>query len=175
MISCPRIGVATMRGAEDPHDSQHPNPARRNTMSQHTNTSILTSHGVDLSSIEHLDLEVPIITGNQRQGDVYVLKVTSDHTRGASKITKTGVTVVRAETNAANTHTLHALTGKCLWQPNPNADRDGELVQGWLTVPTGSEATLIHTEEHNVLGIGAGTYEIRRQREYAGEWTRVAD
>lgn len=141
----------------------------------HTNTSILNRHGIDLDSIEHLDLEVPVLTDNQRQGDVYLLKVTTDHTAGAKPITSTGVVVVRAETNSANTHTLHALTGTCLWEPNAPADRADELVQGWLTVTEGAEATLIHTEEHNVLGIGPGTYEVRRQREYAGEWQRVAD
>lgn len=140
---------------------------------QHTNTSILEAHGIDLSSIEHLDLEVPIITGNQRQGDVFLLKVTSDKTKNAQPITKAGVIVVRAETNSANTHTLHTLTGNCLWLPNDRADQ--ELTQGWLTVTEDAEATLIHTEEHNVLGIGAGTYEIRRQREWQGEWARVAD
>lgn len=145
------------------------------TISPHTNGTVLAAHGVNLDSIEHLDLEVPIVTGNQRQGDVYLLKVTRDRTDGAQPIGKNGVVVVRAETNSANTHTLHTLTGECLWLPNARADQDGELVQGWLTVLAGSEATLIHTEEHNVLGIGEGTYEIRRQREYAGEWRRVAD
>lgn len=141
----------------------------------HTNTSVLEAHGIDTDSIEHLDLEVPIISGNQRQGDVYLLKVTTDRTKDAKPVTKSGVVVVRAETNSANTHTLHTLAGECLWLPNARANREDELVQGWLTVNDGAEATLIHTEEHNVLGIGPGTYEVRRQREYAGEWQRVAD
>lgn len=141
----------------------------------HTNTSILTTHGIDTSNIEHLDLDVPIITGNQRQGDVYLLAAATDKTNGATPIGKTGVTVVRAETDNANTHTLHTLTGECLWLANDRADDDTELVQGWLTVPADSEATLIHTEEHNVLGIGPGTYEVRRQREFQGVWARVAD
>lgn len=141
----------------------------------HTNASVLADRGFDLGSIEHLDMEVPIITGNQRQGDVLVLRVTTDRTKGALLVGKAGIVVVRAETSSANTHTLHTLTGDCLWLPNARADRDDELVQGWLTVSADSEATLIHTEEHNVLGIGAGTYEIRRQREFAGEWQRVAD
>ncbi len=141
----------------------------------HTNTTILEKHGVDTASIEHLDLEVPIISATQRQGDVFLLKVTRDHTEGAKRIGPAGVTVVRAETNSANTHTLHTLTGECLWLPNARASREDELIQGWLTVTEDAEATLIHTEEHNVLGIGPGTYEVRRQREYAGEWQRVAD
>ncbi|WP_300680692.1 hypothetical protein [Nocardioides sp.] len=144
-------------------------------MNQHTNASILASRGISLDSIEHLDLEVPVLIGNQRQGDVLILKVTTDRSAGAHPITPAGVVVVRAETKVANTHTLHTLTGECLWLPNPRANQDDELVQGWLTVTLGSEATLIHTEEHNVLGIGHGTYEIRRQREFAGEWQRVAD
>lgn len=142
---------------------------------QHTNASVLADKGISLDSIEHLDLEVPIVTGNQRQGDVFLLKVTTDRTKDAKPIGKAGVIVVRAETSAANTHSLHALIGACLWLPNARANNDEELVQGWLTVPAGAAATLIHTEEHNVLGIGPGTYEIRRQREWQGAWARVAD
>jgi hypothetical protein len=36
---------------------------------------------------------------------------------------------------------------------------------GWLEVPTGQSAQLIHTDEHGANGIGPGTYEIRRKRE----------
>lgn len=135
----------------------------------HTNTSVLTTHGVDLDNIEFPEMEIPIVTGNQRQGDVLILKVTTTH---AGDPLGKGVTVVRAETNSANTHTL---VGAGLWEPNARANRDDELVQGWLTVEAGAEAFLIHTEEHSALGIGEGTYEIRRQREYAGEWRQVAD
>ena len=133
----------------------------------HTNTAVLSKFGVSDINIEHPEAEIQIVSGNQRQGDVLILKVTTEH--GGEPLGK-GVTVVRAETNQANTHSLH---GDGLWEPNARADRD--LVQGWLTVPEGGEAFLIHTEEHSAVGIGAGTYEIRRQREYAGEWRRVAD
>ena len=142
----------------------------------HTNASILTHHGHQLYQIELPDLEIPIVSGNQRQGDVLVLKVSrlgGHFTTGyKGEPLGKGVTVVRAETNTANTHTL---VGDGHWEPNARATRDDELVQGWLTVPTDGEAFLIHTEEHSALGIGPGTYEIRRQREYAGEWRRVAD
>jgi hypothetical protein len=138
-------------------------------MQQHTNASVLTTHGIDLGAIEHPELEIPIVTGNQRQGDVLILKVTTAH---AGKPIGKGITVVRAETNTSNTHTL---VGDGHWEPNARANREDELVQGWLTVPNGGEAFLIHTEEHSALGIGEGTYEIRRQREFAGEWRRVAD
>jgi hypothetical protein len=138
-------------------------------MTIHTNTSVLTAHGHHVDNIEHPDLEIPVIAGNQRQGDVLILKVTTPH---AGTPLGKGVTVVRAETNTANTHTL---VGDGHWEPNARANREDELVQGWLTVPADGEAFLIHTEEHSALGIGEGTYEIRRQREYQGEWRRVAD
>lgn len=134
----------------------------------HTNATVLTRHGVDLADIELPDLEVPVLTATQRQGDVLVLKVTTRH--DGQPLGAAGVTVVRAETSTANTHTLH---GDGRWEPSPDADRD--LVQGWLTVPEGGEAWLIHTQEHSAVGIGPGTYEVRRQREFAGEWRRVAD
>jgi hypothetical protein len=133
----------------------------------HNNISVLTAHGVNADKIEHPEAEIQIVSGNQRQGDVFLLKVTAQC--GGSPLGK-GITVVRAETNSANTHSLH---GAGLWEPNARAAED--LVQGWLTVPEGGEAFLIHTEEHSALGIGEGTYEIRRQREFAGEWRRVAD
>jgi hypothetical protein len=136
----------------------------------HTNASILTAHGHTLDAIEHPDLRIPIHSGNQRQGDVLILKVTTAHP--GDPIGPKGITVVRAETNTANTHTL---VGTGTWSPNPHANRAEQLVQGWVTVPENGEAFLIHTEEHNAIGIGPGTYEIRRQREYAGEWRRVAD
>lgn len=132
----------------------------------------------DLRQITHVrdrwmelpELEIAVLSANQRQGDVLLLKVTTQHDPTKAKPIGRGVTVVRAETNSANTHSLH---GQGLWEPNARAD--SELVQGWLTVAAGEEAFLIHTEEHSALGIGEGTYEIRRQREYAGEWRRVAD
>jgi hypothetical protein len=139
----------------------------------HTNTAVLTRYGVPLGSIELPELEIRVLSETQVQGDVLLLKVTRSHgDRQGGKPIGRGVTVVRAESDARNTHTLH---GDGLWEPNAKAGDPAELVQGWLTVAPGQEAFLIHTEEHSALGVGEGTYEIRRQREYAGEWRRVAD
>lgn len=134
-----------------------------------TCTDIHTAHGYDVTRVEFPDLEIPVIAKlPQRQGDVFVLPVTTRH--DGDPIGTKGVTVVRAESNAANTHNLHG-DGTWKW----SRDADTNLVQGWLTVSDGGVAYLIHTEEHPALAIGPGTYEIRRQREYAGEWRRVAD
>lgn len=134
----------------------------------HTNKSVLERFEVSNLALEFPEAEVPIETGNQRQGDVLLLRVT---TKRSGLPIGAGVRVVASE-NSPNTHTLH---GDGLWEPNTRAGINGELVQGWLTVAAGDEAFLIHSEEHGAIGIGEGTYEIRRQREYAGEWRQVAD
>ncbi|MFD3702070.1 hypothetical protein ACFWUP_02875 [Nocardia sp. NPDC058658] len=43
-----------------------------------------------------------------------------------------------------------------------------------LTVFGGSTAVLIH-QEHGALEVLPGTYEVRRQREFAGVWRTVVD
>lgn len=133
-----------------------------------TCTQIHQTHGYTVDNIEHPDITIPVETGPQRQGDVFVLPVTTTHP--GDPIGPKGVTVVRAESNTANTHNLHG-EGTWAW----SKDADTNLIQGHLTVPPGGIAYLIHTEEHPALAIGGGTYEIRRQREFAGEWRRVAD
>lgn len=133
-----------------------------------TNTDVLARHGYTTDRLEHPDLHIPVLTGIQRQGDVLILPSSPPRTSGGRPL-GAGVEVVRAEAGG-NTHTLH---GDGRWLLNAEA-ADG-LTQGWLAVPDGGTAWLIHTEEHSALGIGPGVYEIRRQREFAGEWRQVAD
>lgn len=138
-----------------------------------TNGDVLTRNRFDTSGIEHLDLPVPVISGKpQRQGDVLVLPCELQRETGG-RVPDAGITVVRGESTGGNAHVLHALDGECFWKAAPGAAE--ELLQGWLTVPDGSTATLIHTQEHNVLAVGVGCYELRRSREFAGEWRRIAD
>lgn len=137
-----------------------------------TNGAILERHKISAEGIEHLDLEVPVLTGPQAQGDVLLVPTETPSELGELVPTE-GVTVVRGETTGGNAHILHVLDGECFWAPAPNAG--AELLQGVLTVPDGSSATMIHTQEHNVIGIGPGSYEVKRQREFAGEWRRVSD
>lgn len=134
----------------------------------HTNTAVLARYGIADLALEFPEMEVPVLSATQVQGDVLLLKITTDH---AGRPIGKGVEVVRSEAGG-NTHVLN---GDGLWEPNARANDPAELVQGWVTVPDGAECFLTHTEEHNVLGIGPGTYEVRRQREFAGEWQRVTD
>lgn len=138
-----------------------------------TNRAVLERYQIDASGIEHLDLKIPFLTDTQRQGDVLILLLGEARGVVGELVPAKGVTVVKGETSGGNSHILHAFDGECYWVPAPSAATD--QVQGWITVPEGSKATLVHTSEHNVLGIGPGDYEVRRQREFAGEWRRVSD
>ena len=131
-----------------------------------TNTEVLTRHGYSDLSLEYPELEIPLLTGPQRQGDLLIIPAPA---RSGGKPLGRGVEVVRSEAGS-NTHCLH---GDGEWLESGSAAT--ALVQGWLLVPEGGECYLIHSEEHNAIGIAPGSYEIRRQREYAGEWRRVAD
>jgi hypothetical protein len=117
-------------------------------------------------------IDVPMLTGVQRQGDVLVLP-RPNRKAAITPIPATGVQIVRAEASA-NTHMLLSWDGQCYFDTDPHGGDTG-LTLGTLTVPDGASAYLVHSEEHGANGIGAGTYELRRQREFAGEWRRVAD
>lgn len=119
---------------------------------------------------DHLirEAEVPVVTRAACQGDVSVLRVTKD--AATTVLPPAGFPVVRGEAGG-NTHSLHG-DGPVFF--DPAAGRDGELLLGRLTVPDGSQAVLAHPE-HGFLTIASGTWEIGRQREYAGEWRMVAD
>ena len=124
----------------------------------------------DVDVHEHLDrgLEIPVLSGPQRQGDVIVLprRVPA----ATTKVPPAGVPVVRGEAGG-NTHLLLA-DGDVFFDVKPVSATD--LVLGVLTVAGGSTAYLAHPE-HGYMGFAAGTYEARRQREQADELRLVAD
>jgi hypothetical protein len=109
--------------------------------------------------------DVPVVSEAAAQGDISILRVTLPD--ATTPLPTTGVVLVRSEATS-HTHTLHG--GGCFYDP---ATRDG-LELGRLTVPTGCEALVSH-QEHGALLIQPGTYRLGGQREWAGEWVRVAD
>jgi hypothetical protein len=134
--------------------------------------TVLDRAGVGVLGVLDSEVDVPILTGAQRQGDVIVLN-RPERPVATTPVPAAGVQVVRAEASS-NTHTLHSWDGVCFFDADPTGGDTG-LTLGTLTVPEGCSAYLVHTEEHGANGIGPGTYELRRQREFAGEWRRVAD
>ena len=130
---------------------------------------LISTHGIDV--LEHLDRQVtiPVLATAQRQGDVFVLPITTGEAK--TVVPTTGTPVVRGE-NGGNTHAIVG-DGEVFVDvvTNPSA-RD--LRVATLLVKEGSTAYLTHPE-HGYLGIAPGVYHIRRQREQAEELRIVAD
>lgn len=133
-----------------------------------TLAELITTHQVEVDP--HLDrqLTIPIHTGPQRQGDVIILP-RPDRPAATTPVPAAGTPVVRGE-NGGNTHAMVGTDARCDLR-TATAD---DLTLAILTVPAGATCYLAHPE-HGYMGIGAGTYEIRRQREQADELRIVAD
>lgn len=121
------------------------------------------------------ELEVPVLGGPQRQGDVFWFPAAAPSAAG-EPVPAAGLAVVSGETTGGNSHVLQPDAGCVVrWRPGPVWDGDGPVVLGWLTVPEGAAAWLVHTDEHGANGIGPGCYEFRGKREAGEEVRRVAD
>jgi hypothetical protein len=140
-----------------------------------TLTAILDRAGITVPDATIADLEVPVICGPQRQGDVLVVprpalsRLELDQMR---PVPAEGCAVVVGEATG-NTHLLQPDPDtQILWAPD--VDRVG-VGLGTLFVPEGAIAWLIHTDEHGANGIGPGAYRFHGKREMADEIRRVAD
>lgn len=132
----------------------------------------LGKHDIALPDDLMADIEVPIVTGPQCQGDVGVWprERLGRAERGAfTPVPADGLPIVQG----TNTHILDAYEGDVLW--SPAQARDGEVTIGILDVPEGAVAYLTHTDEHGSTGIGPGTYRVTGKREQADIIRRVAD
>jgi hypothetical protein len=113
--------------------------------------------GTDARVAAATDLDIPVLQGPQRQGDILVRPLT-DNARcdppAPTPVSANGIAVVRSESSG---HT-HTLIGEATWTVSV---WPAEL--GVLDV-TGT-AYLVHPE-HATLGIDRGRYLLRRQREH---------
>jgi hypothetical protein len=128
----------------------------------------ITRFGVNV--LTHLDrtVSIPTVSVIGRQGDVLILAKSSRHATTA--LPAAGFPAVRGEAGG-NTHLLLG-DGPVFYDQQPASATS--LTLGVLTVPAGSMAYLAHPE-HAYLGITAGTYELRRQREQSDEIRLVTD
>jgi len=121
------------------------------------------------------DLDIPVLTGPQCQGDVSVCPASlygAKPTFGdAVAVTGAGVEVIRGGA-MNNAHTLRSLDAGVMWRPVLFSDEGVAL--GELTVPAGAQCFLEHPE-HGFNGVAAGTYVIGHQREQAEAVRMVAD
>lgn len=137
-------------------------------MSATTLAQAIDRFAVDVDPHLDRDIEIPVLTAAQRQGDVMILP--RQTAAATTPVPREGAAVVRGE-NGGNTHLLLA-DGPVCFDPRPATTTD--LTLGVLTVADDATAYLAHPE-HGYMGFGPGTYEIRRQREQADELRMVAD
>lgn len=130
-----------------------------------TLAELITAHGVQVD--EHLDRQasIPVLRDPQIQGDISILPVTTG--KAVTPIPPEGVVVATGREGHE-----HRLLPGGFFDFAPA--REGSLTIGTLTVPGGVEQYLAH-DQHGYMGIAPGTYQIGGQREWAGEWQRVAD
>lgn len=134
-----------------------------------TTTQMIETTGVDVvTATDIADVEIPVLGGTQRQGDVLVRPTKAAAT---TLVPTSGTPVVRGE-SGGNTHAIYAADGTVYCDVISGSARD--LRVALLSVPEGSTAYLGHPE-HGYMGIAPGNYEIRRQREMAEEIRMVAD
>lgn len=137
----------------------------------HTIGSVLALHDITVPDETIADLEVPVICGAQRQGDILILPrapLTAAERRLVSPVPVEGVAVVRGEATG-NTHLLHG-EGDVVW-----TRRDAGVLLGVVEVGDQATAFLIHTDEHGANAMGPGTYALHGKREQAEQIRRVAD
>lgn len=135
------------------------------------NTQTTLAERFGTARLDHLeDLDVQVLTGLQRQGDVMIAPMRDGQTTGLEQVKPEGLIVVRGE-NGGNTHLLLA-EGDVQFAPRD--DRATPNLLGILKVLKGAVAWLTHPE-HGYMGIGEGTYTVRRQREQADAIRLVAD
>lgn len=131
-----------------------------------TLTDVMTPHGVAVP--EHLEAQadVRLLTGLQRQGDLFIVPMKPGKVAGLEPVPPEGIPVVRGEAGG-NTHLLIA-DGPVFY-----ARRDGQDL-GTCVVEEGGAAYLIHPE-HGASGMAPGTYGLRRQREQSDAVRLIAD
>lgn len=140
----------------------------------HTYATALALAGVSVP--EHLvaDAEVPVLSGPQAQGDLLVFPTVAPAGVDWKPVPDGGVQVVHGEATG-NTHWLHrGFDSPGVQWARVATDAD-DIVIGYLLVPAGQSAQLIHTDEHGANGVGEGTYAIHGKREQADQIRRVAD
>ncbi|OHV05334.1 hypothetical protein [Mycobacterium talmoniae] len=131
-----------------------------------TISELVRTTGVSVLTPHDGDVDIPVLSGMQRQGDVLVLPAAYPAT---TAVPASGTPVVHAE-NGGNTHVIYAADGPVYC----DTDAPHDLRVASLTVPDGSIAYLGHPE-HGYMGIAPGSYEIRRRREMGAAARLIAD
>ena len=123
-----------------------------------------------VGNLDHLieDVEIPVLTGPNPQGDLSWYPIREGNVAGLKPIPREGVVILAG--NNGHPHTLFSMTGECLYAPN--TQRGQRL--GTVVVPEGA-VLLVGHNEHRYHAVGAGTYIFNRSREMRDEIRMLAD
>jgi hypothetical protein len=128
--------------------------------------------GGDLRALAR-ELDVPVLSGLQHQGDLSVIpaEMADDYTPPQGLVPVAGVAVIGDKPDGGNIHLLLA-DGQVLFDPLPVYG--SRITAGCLHVLPGAEAYLDHPE-HGNSGIAPGRYVLRRKRAMGREIEIVSD
>jgi hypothetical protein len=131
---------------------------------------LISRYGVDVATHLDRDADIPVLTAPQIQGDVSIRRARLRWFRGRrpARIRRSAVTPIPPEGVVVSTgregHEHRLLPGPARFDRVFSWSGSSPLI-GILTVPAGCEQYLAH-DEHGYLGIGPGSYEVGRQREW---------
>lgn len=137
--------------------------------------AILDQHKVEIPAHLEADAEVPVITDDQRQGDILILRIERPgKVDGLKPVPPEGVAVVRGEAGG-NTHLLVNTPGAApvMWAARSATAANPTV--GIMEVSEAAEAGHMLHPEHGAMAAGPGQYEVRRQVEAAEQARLVAD
>lgn len=124
-----------------------------------------------VGNLDHLleDIEIPVLTGANAQGDLSWYPDLSSKATNFQPIPSGGEIILSG--NNGHPHTLFSMSGECLLSRNPSAQ---EQQLGTVVVPEGG-LLLVGHNEHGYHIIGEGTYIFNRSREMRDEIILLAD
>jgi hypothetical protein len=123
-----------------------------------------------IGNLDHLfgELEIPVLTGAQAQGDVSWFPTPKGEVAGLKEIPAKGIVIVEGQNG--HPHVLFNYEGTCLFKPD--TQRGSGI--GTVVVPEGAVLGVAHNE-HGYNMVGTGTYVFNRAREMADGIRLVAD
>lgn len=124
---------------------------------------LIQKHGFDVHDHLDRDLEIPVHSGLQAQGDLFIIPVDAGRgSRQGAAVPLDGIAVIEA-VGGGHEHRLFAgQPGSAFFTPAGAGRQDIGILEC-------SEPAYIAHPEHAYAGIAPGTYTLRRQREQA-DW-----
>jgi hypothetical protein len=133
------------------------------------NTIATLAEKFPIGDLSHLDdIEIPVSSGPNAQGDLSWFPLRSGKVAGLKPIPQEGVVILSG--NNGHPHTLFSLKGECSVALNLTQEQRLATV----VVPEGAELLVAHNE-HGYHVVGEGTFQFNCAFEYRTELRRLAD